>query len=89
MKRLGEILIKGGPGCWFVVAIFALIVVLVYGAVFYGIKVDGENARRLKDAHNRTVCAEEYATPECLQVRLKQAELRQQYEEGLNALKTN
>lgn len=66
--------------------IMALVVGALYFGVFYGIKKDGETARKQQDYADRVSCSGKYETPECLQLRLKKAELKQQYEESIRSL---
>ena len=61
--------------------------VVLWGGAFIGIKRDGERQRIVEDLDRRAACTYQYDTPECLKLRLKKAELKQQYEKDIQALK--
>lgn len=74
---------------WVVPAVIIAIAIVVYGTFFVGIKKDGERARIVQDLDDRAACLNQYDTPECLKLRLKKAELKQQYEKDIRALQHN
>lgn len=71
---------------WVVPAVIIAFAIVLYGSVFMGIKDDGKRARTIKDLDDRAACLNQYETPECLRLRLKKAELKQQYEKDIRAL---
>lgn len=76
--------IKFGPHVW--IPLIILVAIAVYGTIFMGVREDGERARAIKDLDDRAACLGQYDTPECLKLRLKKAELKQQYEKDIRAL---
>lgn len=58
-------------------------IVVIWGSTLYGVKRDGERQRITEDLDRRATCTHQYDTPECLRVRLKKAELKQEYEKAL------
>lgn len=68
-----------------ILTLLAIIVgmVVLWGGAFIGIKRDGERQRIVEDLDRRAACTYQYDTPECLRVRLKKAELKQEYERAL------
>ena len=72
---------------WVIPSVIIAFAIALYGSVFMGIKEDGERARTIKDLDDRAACLNQYDTPACLKLRLKKAELKQQYEKDIRALK--
>lgn len=72
---------------WGCVSLIIVVTGLFWGLTFYSVWKDGVNARAKEDLINRAGCFEQYETPECLKLRLKKAELKQQHEEALRDLK--